>query len=71
MIFVTGMLSRASNVVIQNHLRRLSTEFSELHHQDLELPFSERFGTSLILAVRPWTPESFKGFQKETGNERQ
>jgi DNA-binding Xre family transcriptional regulator len=68
MIFVTGMLSRSSNAVIQNQLRRLGTEFSELHHQDLELPFSDRIGTSLILAVRPWTPESFKGFQK--GDER-
>jgi transcriptional regulator with XRE-family HTH domain len=65
MIFMSGMLSRTSNAAIQNHLRRLSTEFSELHHQDLDLPFSERFGTSLILAVRPWTPESFKGFQKK------
>jgi hypothetical protein len=66
MIFVTGMLSRTSNAVIQNHLRRLGAEFSDLHHQDLDLPFSERFGTSLILAVRPWTPESFKDFQKSS-----
>lgn len=64
MIMVSGMLSRASNATIQNHMRRLGAEFSELHHQDLSLPLSERFGTSLILAVRPWTPESFKNFHK-------
>ncbi len=65
MLMISGMLSRASNAAIQNHMRRLSAEFSDLHHQDLELPLSERFGTSLILAVRPWTPESFKQFQKQ------
>ena len=64
MIMVSGMLSRASNATIQNHMRRLSAEFTELHHQDLGLPLSERFGNSLILAVRPWTPEAFKKLQK-------
>lgn len=64
MTLVSGMLSRTSNATIQNHMRRLSAEFSELHHQDLGLPLSERFGTTLILAVRPWTPESFKNLQR-------
>ncbi|MGZ5779902.1 MAG: helix-turn-helix domain-containing protein [Burkholderiaceae bacterium] len=64
MIMMSGMLGDTSNTTIQNHMRRLSAEFTELHHQDLSLPFSERFGTSLILAVRPWTPESFKKLQK-------
>ncbi|SDY47785.1 DNA-binding transcriptional regulator, XRE family [Collimonas sp. OK242] len=65
MTMVSGMLSRASNAIVQHHMRRLSAEFSALHHQDLSLPFSERFGTSLILAVRPWSPESFMNFQKK------
>lgn len=64
MTLMSGMLSLPSNAIIQNHMRRLSAEFLELHHQDLGLPLAERFGTSLILAVRPWTPESFKQFQK-------
>jgi DNA-binding Xre family transcriptional regulator len=66
MLFVSGMLSRSSNAVVQNRLRRLRAEFSELHHQDLGLPLAERFGTSLLLAVRPWAPESFKRFQKKS-----
>jgi DNA-binding Xre family transcriptional regulator len=67
MIFLTGMLSRSSNATIQNLLRRLSAEFSELHHQDLGLPFSERIGTSLILAMRPWTPDSFQRQRRNSG----
>jgi transcriptional regulator with XRE-family HTH domain len=77
MAFVSGMLSRTSNAALQNRLRQVSAEFSELHRQDLDLPLEHRFGTTLLLAVRPWTPESFKklarapearSFTKPAGN---
>jgi transcriptional regulator with XRE-family HTH domain len=58
--FVSGMLSRNSNAVIQHHMRRLEAEFTELHNQDVRLPLEERFGTSLLIAVRPWVPDMFK-----------
>jgi DNA-binding Xre family transcriptional regulator len=64
MSMLSGMLSPASNAIVQQHMRRLAAEFSALHHQDLNLPLAQRFGTSLILAVRPWMPESFKQFQR-------
>lgn len=62
--FVSGMLSRNSNAVIQHHMRRLGAEFTELHDQDVRLPLDERFGTSLLIAVRPWVPEMFKKLQR-------
>ena len=62
--FVSGMLSRNSNAVIQQHMRRLETEFTELHNQDAALPLDERFGTSLLLAMRPWVPEMFRKMQR-------
>ena len=65
MVLVSGMLSRASNAVVQNHIRRLREEFSELHNHDLELPLDERFGSSLLVAIRPWLPESFQRLQKK------
>jgi transcriptional regulator with XRE-family HTH domain len=57
--FVSGMLSRNSNAVIQQHMRRLEAEFTELHNQDADLPLNDRFGTSLLVAMRPWMPETF------------
>jgi transcriptional regulator with XRE-family HTH domain len=63
--FVSGMLSRTSNSVIQHHMRRLGAEFTELHNQDSDLPLSERFGTSLLIAVRPWAPGVFKKLQRK------
>ena len=62
--FVSGMLSRNSNAVIQQHMRRLETEFTELHNQDAALPLDERFGTSLLIAMRPWVPEMFRKMQR-------
>jgi len=64
MVFTSGMLSRTANAAIQNRMKRLSAEFSELHHQDLELPLSERSGTSLLVAMRPWLPESFRKLRR-------
>jgi transcriptional regulator with XRE-family HTH domain len=58
--FVSGMLSRNSNAVIQQHMRRLEAEFTELHNQDARLPLDERFGTSLLIAMRPWMPGMFR-----------
>ena len=63
--FVSGMLSRNSNAVIQHHMRRLEAEFTELHNQDAKLPLEERFGTSLLVAMRPWIPDMFKKLQRK------
>jgi len=63
-VFSSGMLSRTSNAAIQSRMKRLISEFSELHHQDLELPLSERFGTSILLALRPWMPDTFKKLRR-------
>ncbi len=64
--FISGMLSRASNTVIQHHMRRLGAEFNELHNHDLSLPLSERFGTSLLVAIRPWIPDVFKKLRRHS-----
>lgn len=53
-LFVTGMLSRESNAQIQQKMQRLAQDFRHLHEEDKNLPLSERFGTSMVMAVRPW-----------------
>jgi len=63
--FVSGMLSRTSNAVIQHHVGRLSAEFTELHNQDARLPLAERYGTSLLVALRPWAPAAFRKLRRK------
>lgn len=60
MAFVSGMLSHTSNAALRTRLRQVASEFSELHQQELQLPLGQRFGTSLLIALRPWSPDSFK-----------
>ncbi|HWA36302.1 MAG TPA: helix-turn-helix transcriptional regulator [Burkholderiales bacterium] len=60
MTFATGMLTPTSGAALRQKLRQVLGEFYELHHQDLGLPLDQRAGTSLLLAVRPWMPETFK-----------
>ena len=70
MVFASGMLSRTGNAAMQSRMKRLGAEFSEMHTQDLELPLAERFGTSLLLALRPWIPEEFKKFRRKPSSRK-
>ncbi len=64
-LFVSGMLSRQSAGELIVRLRRTAREFAELHRDDLALPISDRHGTSLLLAVRPWEPRAFRALRRD------
>ncbi|MFT4929032.1 MAG: AcrR family transcriptional regulator [Phenylobacterium sp.] len=53
-VFISGMLSRQSNQQMMKEAKRLMREFNQLNREDESLPLAERFGTSFILAMRPW-----------------
>ncbi len=66
--FVSGMLSKSGLAAMQARLRRVAAEFSELHNQDLERPLQERFGSSVLIALRPWIPKSFARLRRKPDN---
>ncbi len=63
-LFVTGMLSREANAQMQQKLQRLAQDFRNLHQEDQGLPLADRFGTSLVLAIRPWELEVFRQYRR-------
>ncbi len=63
-LFVTGMLSREANAQMQQKLQRLAQEFRHLHEEDKSLPLAQRFGTSLVLAIRPWELAVFQQLRR-------
>ena len=65
LLVVNGMLSRASNKQIQRSIQRLAKEFDELSREDANLPQADIFGTSMVLAVRPWELQAFTDFRKK------
>ncbi|MEX1033728.1 MAG: helix-turn-helix transcriptional regulator [Cellvibrionaceae bacterium] len=52
LIFNLGMLSRGSNASFIKKLEKLNAEFNELHEDDAGLPLEQRFGASIVLALR-------------------
>lgn len=51
---VNGMLSKESNAAFQRKLERLVHEFDELNNDDAGLPLDQRFGTTVVMAIREW-----------------
>lgn len=64
LLFRSGMLSRGSNASFQKKMDRLVAEFSELHEEDIGLPLQERFGSSLLIALRPWEFDYFRELRR-------
>ena len=64
-LFVSGMLSRGSRAEVTARMRRIASEFGELHAADRALPLSERHGASMLLAIRPWEPREFRALRRQ------
>lgn len=63
-VFTTGMLSRNSNTILIKRMERLAQEFRQFHNEDSSLPLDERFGTSMVLAIRPWELTAFESLRR-------
>lgn len=64
-LFMNGMLSPRSNDTMQQKLRRLALDFRHCHQEDLALPLDQRFGMSMILAIRPWEIQVFQAYRRD------
>ncbi|MFB3077638.1 MAG: hypothetical protein ACE1Y4_06485, partial [Lysobacterales bacterium] len=49
-----GMLSMASNAEFRRKMERLAREFDVLNQEDNGLPFDQRHGYTVLLALRDW-----------------
>jgi len=54
LLVFNGMLSGTSSAMVRQRLQKLLRELDELNDADAGLPFDERHGTSVVLALRPW-----------------
>ena len=61
---ITGMLSASSNAIIQKRIERLISEFGDLEAEDAKLPIEKRFGTTMVVAMRPWELASFENMRR-------
>lgn len=68
MRFVTGRLSKAGAAAMIARLKRVAAEFNELHNDSASLPFGERTGVSMLVAIRPWELSAFQDLRRRTGS---
>ena len=65
-VFLSGMLTRNSNAELIRRLKRLDREFGEMSIDDDSFPMDEKYGTSLLIAMRPWGAEVFESLRKSS-----
>lgn len=65
LIVINGMLASSSYAVFQRKMELLAREFDELNNTDAGLPFEQRNGTTVVLAMRRWRYGLFSRFQKK------
>ncbi len=63
-IYVSGYLSHDANSEIIRKLKRMAKDANESIQISEELPKDERFGCTLIMAIRPWEPQVFEAFRR-------
>jgi len=64
-VYVHGMFSRGANAELIRKIKRLANDAHELREESDPLPFDERFGCSLILAIRPWEVKLFTELRRK------
>jgi transcriptional regulator with XRE-family HTH domain len=64
-LFLSGMLSNASISELLGELRRVARDFAQRHRADIGLPLPQRYGTSLLIAMRPWELRAFRNLRRE------
>ena len=62
--FQYAMLTPAANLRFQQRLARVLQEFAELHKDCVDAPAEERYGTSLLVAMRPWELAAFDSLRR-------
>ena len=63
-IFVSGMISRTANTEIIKKMQHLAQEMNDLNIESGSLPLDQRFGTSLMMAIRPWEVNVFEQLRR-------
>lgn len=61
---INGMLAENSNAVFQKKMEKLVREFNDLNDSDAGLSIEDRYGTTVVMAIRQWEYGLFKHLRK-------
>ena len=58
-VYVSGMFSRDANAEIIRKIKHMAEDAHDLREDSESLPLADRYGCSLIMAIRPWEVRVF------------
>ena len=58
-VYVSGFFSRTANAEIIRKIKQFARDAHQLRMDSEDLPLEERFGHSLVMAIRPWEVKVF------------
>jgi DNA-binding Xre family transcriptional regulator len=63
-VFASGMISTSANAEIIRKMQHLAQEMHDINLESETLPLEQRFGTSLMMAIRPWEIQVFQELRR-------
>lgn len=64
-IVINGMLSASSNHAMQKKIQQIAQSFSDNAYKDQNIGFERRFGTTMVIAIRPWELTEFAKYRRQ------
>ena len=64
-VFASGMISTSANAEIIRKMQHIAKEMYDMNLESEALPLEQRFGTSLMMAIRPWEIQVFQELRRE------
>ncbi len=64
-IVINGMVSNSSNQTIHKKMQQLAQNFNDLAYKDQNIGLQSRYGTTLVIALRPWELPEFSRFRRK------
>ena len=63
-IVINGMISTGSNQVIHKKIKQLTKTFNDFAYKDQNIGFDRRYGTTMVIAIRPWELPEFNKYRR-------
>ena len=63
-IVINGMVTNSSNQTIHKKMQQLAQNFNDLAYKDQNIGLQSRYGTTLVIALRPWELPEFAQYRR-------
>ncbi len=63
-IVINGMITNSSNQTIHKKMQQLAQNFNDLAYKDQNIGLQSRYGTTLVIALRPWELPEFAQYRR-------